>query len=73
MAFLVSDKSDKKLLKQEVAANTMICLIRQKTFLSDRQISRLCAIFEKEGGFTERLYRIRSQNRTQKMDNSKPE
>ena len=68
MVFLVSDKSDKSdknAVKQEVAANTMICLINQETFLLARQISRLAADFEKDGGFTERLYRIRSEKRKQ--------
>ena len=60
-----SDKSDKNAVKQEVAANTMICLINQETFLLARQISRLAADFEKDGGFTERLYRIRSEKRKQ--------
>ena len=71
MVFLVSDlsdksgKSDKNAVKQEVASNTMICLINQETFLLARQISRLAADFEKDGGFTERLYRIRSEKRKQ--------
>ena len=65
MACLVSDLSDKNDVKQEVAANTMICLINQETFLLARQISRLAADFEKDGGFTERLYRIRSEKRKQ--------
>ena len=60
-----SDQSDKNSVKQEVAANTMICLINQETFLLARQISRLAADFEQDGGFTERLYRIRSEKRKQ--------
>ena len=60
-----SDQSDKNAIKQEVAANTMICLINQETFLLARQLSRLAADFEKDGGFTERLYRIRSEKRKQ--------
>ena len=60
-----SDSSDKNAIKQEVAANTMICLINQETFLLARQLSRLAADFEKDGGFTERLYRIRSEKRKQ--------
>ena len=59
----LSDKSDKTAIKQEVAANTMICLINQETFLLARQITRLAADFEKDGGFTERLYRVRSAKR----------
>ena len=60
-----SDKSGKNAIKQEVAANTMICLINQETFLLGRQIARLATDFETQGGFTERLYRIRSEKRKQ--------
>ena len=58
-----SDRSDKTLLKQEVAANTMICLINQETYLLGRQITKLAMNFKENGGFTERLYRVRSENR----------
>ena len=74
MALLVSDlsdksdQSDKNALKQEVAANTMICLINQETYLLARQIARLAADFEKDGGLTERLYRIRSEKRKQQEE-----
>ena len=66
MASLVSDLSDlsdKNTIKQEVAANTMICLINQETYLLGRQVARLAHDFENEGGFSERLYKIRSENR----------
>ena len=63
----LSDKSDKTAIKQEVAANTMICLINQETFLLARQIARLAADFENQGGFTERLYRVRSEKRKQEQ------
>ena len=66
MASLVSDlsdRSDKNTIKQEVAANTMICLINQETYLLGRQVARLAHDFENEGGFTERLYKIRSEKR----------
>ena len=43
----------------------MICLINQETFLLGRQIARLAADFEEQGGFTERLYRVRSEKRKQ--------
>ncbi|MBO7328963.1 MAG: four helix bundle suffix domain-containing protein [Lentisphaeria bacterium] len=58
-----SDKSDKNTIKQEVAANTMICLVNQETYLLGRQVARLANDFENEGGFTERLYKIRSEKR----------
>ena len=58
-----SDRSDKSLLKAEVAGNVMLCLINQATYLLGRQLSRLAADFEHEGGFSERLYRVRSEAR----------
>lgn len=50
----------------EVAANTMLCLIHQTNYLLDRQLRALEQEFLKEGGFTERLYRTRSQMRRKK-------
>ena len=47
----------------ETAANAVICLIHQANFLLDRQLRGLEAAFVKEGGFTERLYRVRSEER----------
>ena len=58
-----SDQSDKSDIKLTVACNTMITLINQETYLLSRQITKLAAAFEQEGGFTERLYRVRSANR----------
>jgi len=48
----------------EVAANTLICLINQASFLLGRQLRKLEESFLAEGGFTERLYRTRSARRT---------
>ena len=45
----------------EVAANTLICLINQTTYLLRRQIERLERDFVEHGGFTERLYQARSE------------
>ena len=50
-------KSDRR----AVAAATV--LINQETYLLGRQLSRLAADFEHEGGFSERLYRVRSEAR----------
>ena len=47
----------------EVAANAAHVLIGVACALLDRQIERLAADFEREGGFTERLYRVRSGRR----------
>jgi len=47
----------------EVAANTPICLIHQTNYLLDQLLRQLEQQFLKEGGFTEKLYRVRSQAR----------
>jgi four helix bundle suffix protein len=47
----------------EVAANTLICLINQASFLLGRQLQKLEQQFLAEGGFTERLYRQRQAHR----------
>jgi len=47
----------------EIAANAAICVIHQANYLLDRQLKALEKEFVKEGGFTERLYRVRSQAR----------
>ena len=61
-----SDRSDPYQIlsaSAEVAANTLICLINQASFLLGRQLQRLEQEFLKEGGFTERLYRMRQEHR----------
>ncbi len=59
------------LCEPEIAANTMICLINQTSFLLGRQIKRLETDFLNTGGFTERLYNKRVQLRkNQKSDSS---
>ena len=47
----------------EIAANTMICLIHQTNYLLDQQLRALEKEFLQKGGFTEKLYRVRSQMR----------
>lgn len=47
----------------ETAANTLICLINQASFLLGRQLQKLEQSFLAEGGFTERLYRERNRAR----------
>ena len=50
----------------EIAANAAICLIHQANYLLDQQLRALEKKFLEEGGFTERLYRVRSQVRSSK-------
>ncbi len=64
-----SDKSDSSdpysiaTVTAEVAANTLICLINQASFLLKRQLQTLEQQFLTEGGFTEKLYRTRRDAR----------
>jgi len=47
----------------EIAANGALVLLAVACVLLDRQLDSLAQAFENEGGFTERLYRVRSQRR----------
>lgn len=67
-----SDRSDKSDVSDpygvasataEAAANTLICLINQATYLLKRQLDKLEQSFLQEGGFTERLYQARQETR----------
>ena len=46
-----------------LVANAALSLLNLCCYLLDRQIAAQAAAFEKEGGFTERLYRTRTQAR----------
>ncbi len=50
----------------EIAANAALVLIGVACSLLDRQIAAQAKSFEEEGGFTERLYRVRSARRKNK-------
>jgi len=61
-----SDQSDSyrvATVSAETAANTLVCLINQASFLLGRQLQNLEQAFLSEGGFTERLYRQRQAAR----------
>ena len=48
----------------ELAANAALVLLAVACSLLDRQLAAQAKAFETEGGFTERLYRIRSEKRS---------
>lgn len=50
-------------LQSVIAANGALLLLDTAMYFIERQLVRLAADFEKEGGFTERLYNHRSENR----------
>ena len=61
-----SDKSDPYHVASatpEVAANTLICLINQASYLLGKQLLSLEQQFLQEGGFTEKLYKARYNSR----------
>lgn len=47
----------------EIAANAAHVRIGVACALLDRQLAAQAQAFERQGGFTERLYRVRSQRR----------
>ena len=47
----------------ELSANAALVLLAVACSLLDRQVERLAQDFENEGGFTERLYKVRSAKR----------
>lgn len=49
-----------------LVANAALSLLNLACHLLDRQIEKLAEDFENEGGFTERLYRVRTKNRRNK-------
>jgi four helix bundle suffix protein len=52
-----------KSIYSETAANAVLALIAVACSLLKRQIAALEAAFEREGGFTERLFKIRHRRR----------
>jgi four helix bundle suffix protein len=50
--------------ENEIAANAALVLLAVACSLLDRQLAAQAKAFETEGGFTERLYRIRSEKRS---------
>lgn len=58
----MSSRSKTSIL-QEIAANAVLTLINVATALLYRQLKAQAEAFKKEGGFTEHLYKVRSQYR----------
>jgi len=56
-------QSTKEQLFAELSANAALTLLAVACPLLDRQVERLAKDFESEGGFTERLYKVRSAKR----------
>lgn len=61
----VSNEDTQSLTPACLAANAALSLLNLACYFLDRQIDRLAEDFEKQGGFSERLYRVRSARRRQ--------
>jgi len=62
----VSESPCQSLSSACLAANAALSLLNLACYLLDRQVERLARDFENKGGFTERLYRVRSAKRRSK-------
>jgi four helix bundle suffix protein len=60
---LVSERPCQSLSSACLAANGALSLLNLACYLLDRQVERLARNFESEGGFTERLYHVRTAHR----------
>ncbi|MBI4026646.1 MAG: four helix bundle protein [Verrucomicrobia bacterium] len=49
---------------EELVANAALSLLNLCCYFLDRQLAAQAEAFEKEGGFTERLYKVRSERRS---------
>lgn len=55
----------------EIAANAALVFLAVTCSLLDRQLAAQAKAFETEGGFTERLYRVRSEKRSSRLPPTK--
>lgn len=58
-----SDKQFEQTKTPGLIANVALSLLNIACYLLDRQVKRLADDFTDKGGFSERLYRVRTENR----------
>ena len=66
----VDESPCKSLPSSALVANAALSLLNLACYLLDRQISVQAESFENEGGFNERMYRVRTNKRKTKDYNS---
>jgi four helix bundle suffix protein len=67
LGWLAAERTEHGLTrKDEALANAALSLLNLTCYLLDRQIESLSKSFIEEGGFTERLHRVRSEHRNRK-------
>ena len=59
----VSERPGKSVSSSQLVANAALSLLNLACYLLDRQLAAQEKAFVEEGGFTERLYRVRSERR----------
>lgn len=64
----ISSIPSRKSTYSEIAANAVLVLIGVTCNLLDRQLASQSDSFLKEGGFTERIYRMRTESRKRKIE-----
>ena len=62
-SMLVGESPCQSFSSASLAANGALSLLNLACYLLDRQVERLAHDFENEGGFTERLYKVRTAKR----------
>lgn len=62
-SMLVRESPCQSFSSASLAANGALSLLNLACYLLDRQVERLAQDFENEGGFTERLYKVRTARR----------
>lgn len=66
MSVTVRDRLCSSLGSSTLAANAVLSLLNLCCYLLDRQLAAQAQAFENEGGFSERMYRIRQDRRREK-------
>jgi four helix bundle suffix protein len=62
----MSSRRRRRVSSAELVANGTLSLLNLSCYLLDRQIAAQAKAFEREGGFTERLYRVRTARKTER-------
>jgi len=69
LGWLAAERTEHGLTRNDEAlANAALSLLNLTCYLLDRQIESLSKSFIEEGGFTERLHRVRSEHRNRRKD-----
>jgi four helix bundle suffix protein len=57
------DITDHQILYPEYSANAALALIHLSCYFLDKQVAKLATEFKEKGGFSEKLYKVRKEER----------